>query len=132
MGRVHTITTTAPQTRTSVLAPLRRAADLVAGTVCLILVAPLLAGLALAVRRGSHGPVFHREKDFDAKGRPVELLSFRTTMDGAGTTHHQRLRAAVGASDAEAYTGAGRFIRATRTERLPRLLNVVRGDSSLF
>lgn len=132
MGRVHTITTTASSTSTPSLAPLRRAADLVVGTVCLLLAAPLLGALALAVRRSSHGAVFHREKAFDARGRAVELLSFRTTMDGAGTMHHRRLRAAVGASDAEAFTGAGRFIRATRTERLPRLLNVVRGERSLF
>lgn len=132
MGRVHSITTTASPARASTLAPVRRAIDLLIGTVLLVVTAPLLGALALAVRRSSHGPVFHREKAFDTRGRAVELLSFRVAMDGAGTTHHQRLRAAVGASDAHAYTRVGRVIRATRTEHLPRLLNVVRGERSLF
>lgn len=130
MGSVRTSpTTTIAPART---VPLARAVDVLAGGLLLLLALPLMAVLALAVRFGSNGPVLRRERTRDRTGRPVELLSFRTTLDGGGTTHHERLRAVVGRSDAAVVTGAGRFIRATRTERLPRLLNVVRGDSSLL
>jgi putative colanic acid biosynthesis UDP-glucose lipid carrier transferase len=134
MGRVHTITTASARSavRTSRLEPVRRAVNLLAGTVLLLLALPLLGVLALAVRRSSHGPVLHREPSFDRRGRPVELLSFRAAVDGASTTHHERLRAVVGAGESAALTGVGRLMRTTRTERLPRLLNVVRGQSSLF
>ncbi|MEA2126928.1 MAG: hypothetical protein QOI80_3710 [Solirubrobacteraceae bacterium] len=134
MGRVHTITASpALETaRTSRLTPLLRVVDLAVGSVLLLLALPLIGALALAVRRSSHGPVLQREPSFDRRGRPVQLLSFRAAVDGASTTHHERLRAVVGAHHSAALTGAGRFMRATRTERLPRLLNVVAGHTSLF
>lgn len=133
MGRVHTFSSSTTVTsRRGVLAVARRGLNLVVGTVLLILALPLMAVLALAVRQSSHGPVLQRQRTRDARGRSVELLSFRTTLDGAESTHHSRLRAVVGAADHTAVTGAGRVIRALRAERLPWLLNVVRGDASLI
>lgn len=133
MGRVHTLSSTATATAgPRWLAVLRRGFDLVAGGILLMAALPLIAVLALAVRQGSHGPIFHRDRTRDARGRSVELLSFRTTLDGAASAHHGRLRAVVGAHDRDAVTGAGRLIRALRLERLPRLVNVVRGDASLL
>lgn len=127
MGSVR-VSVSSPSTTALRAVPLR-ALERVAGAVLLVLALPVIAVLALAVRRSSHGPVLHREPGFDARGRPIALLSFRTAFDGAGTAHHERVRAVVG--DHEALTGVGRLLRATHTACLPRLLNVARGHTGL-
>jgi lipopolysaccharide/colanic/teichoic acid biosynthesis glycosyltransferase len=133
VGRTHTLIRAAePAPRTRRLEPVLRAGDVVLGILLLTLALPLMAALAIAVRRSSHGPILHREPGFDRKGRPVELLTFRTAVDGAGTTAHERLRAVVGHGATAPLTGVGRILRRTRADRLPRLLNVVAGHSSLF
>ena len=133
MGRAHAVTTNARgEKRDLPVAPLVRAIEFAVASVVLALALPLMAVLCLAVRRSSHGPILHREAGVDRKGRPVELLSFRTAVDGAGTPHHGRVRAVIGASDREALTAVGRIMRATRTDRLPRLFNVLAGQAGLF
>jgi lipopolysaccharide/colanic/teichoic acid biosynthesis glycosyltransferase len=130
MGRVSTFsTTTAAESRRL---PLRRVVDLVVGGLLLALALPLLAVLALAVRTSSNGPVLHRERTRDRHGRAIEILRFRTTIDGGTTQHHQRMRAVVGASAADPVTGIGRVLRGTRLDRLPWLFSVLRGDRHLF
>lgn len=119
-------------TATAYRRPVVRAFEAIIGSALLLVALPLIAVLALAVRQTSNGPVLHRERARDRRGRSVEVLSFRTTIDGGATEHHQRLRAVVGAEHSSTLTGIGRFMRATRTDRLPRLLSVVRGDVSLL
>jgi lipopolysaccharide/colanic/teichoic acid biosynthesis glycosyltransferase len=109
---------------------LRAGERLLAGA-ALVLTLPLLAVVALAVRQSSHGPVLHREPGYDRSGRPVSLFTFRTTLDGAGTEHHARLRAVIG-SDGLPVTRVGRVLRATRADQLPRLVNVVAGHAGRF
>ena len=130
MGTVRSVTTTTTVAETRSFSPLRLLEAAVSG-VLLVLALPLIGVLAVAVSRSSHGPVLNRERTRDRRGQAVELLSFRTSIDGSGTTHHERLRAVVGAGDAGTVTAVGRLMLATRTHRLPRLLNVVRGHCSL-
>lgn len=131
MGRVHAVTTTA-EGRQLPFSSVVRAAEFSLAAVALVLALPLMVVLSIAVRLSSHGPVLQRELGIDRRGRPVRLLSFRTALDGAGTAHHGRLRAVVGAGDRAALTPVGRFMRATRTDRLPRLLNVLAGQAGLL
>jgi lipopolysaccharide/colanic/teichoic acid biosynthesis glycosyltransferase len=134
MGHLHTISgrPAAPSRGRALVLPLLRAADLVVATLLLLTTAPLMALLALAVRASSHGRILHRERVRTASGSTVELLSFRTMLDGGGTETHERLRAIVGAGDDAHVTPVGRLLQATRLERLPRLINVVAGHRSLF
>lgn len=113
------------------LGAVARGVEVIGAATLLILALPLMAVLAVAVRYSSHGPVLHRDRGLDNRGRPVELLSFRTRMDGAATVAHERLRAVVGGRDG-GLTGAGRIMQATRTDRLPRLVNVLAGHVGLF
>ena len=129
MGHLHTV---AGRSAGETTRPLRRAVDLILGSTLLLLTAPLMAAVALAVRASSHGPVLHRERVRTPAGRMVELLSFRTMLDGGGTHTHERLRAIVGASATAALTPVGRLLVASRLDRLPRLVNVVAGHRSLF
>jgi lipopolysaccharide/colanic/teichoic acid biosynthesis glycosyltransferase len=133
MGRPQSIilseTATTATTRRD-LRSVKRGADVVVSVVLLLVAVPAFAIAALMVRLTSHGPVLHREPSIGRRGTTVELLSFRTRVDGAGTEAHARVRAVVGATDA--YTPVGRFLSRLRLERLPRLVNILRGDTSLF
>ena len=128
MGNVR-IPTSPARPRAAVLA---RTVDLLVGGLLLLVSLPAMVLLAVAVRTTSAGPVLRRERTRGHDGRPVELLSFRTTIDGGNSAHHRRVREVVGAQHECMATGVGRVMRATRTDRLPRLLNVVRGDVSLL
>jgi putative colanic acid biosysnthesis UDP-glucose lipid carrier transferase len=130
MGRPQTISLSESRPASGAVVLARRCADVVIAALALIVLAPLLATLALLVRLTSHGPVLHRESSLSPSGRPVNLLVFRTLVDGGATVAHERLRAAIGAG--EAYSPVGRQIARLRLDRLPRLINVLRGDSTLL
>jgi lipopolysaccharide/colanic/teichoic acid biosynthesis glycosyltransferase len=133
VGRIHTSSPLGSPRTVARSSPFVRAADLVAGVLLLLISGPVIAVIALTVRASSHGPVRHREPVLDARGRRTHLLSFRTMVDGAGTDHHERLRAVIGAAHAGAhYTGIGRLLERTGLVHLPRLVNVLGGTASLF
>jgi lipopolysaccharide/colanic/teichoic acid biosynthesis glycosyltransferase len=90
----------------------------------LILLAPLLLLIALAVRRRLGAPVLFRQHRAGLHGRPFELLKFRTMTDARGPAGALR-------PDAERLTGFGTWLRATSLDELPELINVLRGDMSL-
>ena len=90
----------------------------------LILLSPVLAGLALAVRRRLGSPVLFRQVRPGLHGEPFEMVKFRTMTDARGPD---------GAllPDAERLTPFGQFLRSTSLDELPELWNVVKGDMSL-
>lgn len=85
---------------------------------------PLLAVLAVLVRRGMGSPVFFRQKRPGLGGQIFELLKFRTMTDARDASG--RLL-----PDAQRLTAFGRWLRATSLDELPELLNVIRGEMSL-
>jgi sugar transferase EpsL len=102
----------------------KRAFDLVAASVALILLAPLLALTALAIALLLGRPVIFAQRRPGWHGRPFVLYKFRT-MSGA--------RGGDGAllPDRDRLTRLGRLLRRTSVDELPELINVVRGDMSL-
>jgi lipopolysaccharide/colanic/teichoic acid biosynthesis glycosyltransferase len=117
---------------------LKSALDRAAAALGLVLLAPLLALLALAVRLGSPGPALYRQTRIGHRGTPFTLLKFRTMIDGA-----ERLRPGLEAANEHGggplfkmrrdprITRLGRLLRRTSLDELPQLLNVLRGDMSL-
>jgi lipopolysaccharide/colanic/teichoic acid biosynthesis glycosyltransferase len=103
---------------------LKRAFDIVVAAVMLVAVAPVLAGLALAVRLDSPGPVLWRETRIGKGGSHFTLLKFRTFI--AETAPEARDRCAD-----PPRTRLGALICSTCLDELPQLLNVLRGDMSL-
>jgi lipopolysaccharide/colanic/teichoic acid biosynthesis glycosyltransferase len=102
----------------------KRALDVLAAAVGLLLVAPLLAAIAIALRVRQGSPVLFRQQRPGLGGSPFELLKFRTMLDSVG---------ADGAPlpDAERLTAIGTFLRASSLDELPQLWNVLTGDVSL-
>jgi lipopolysaccharide/colanic/teichoic acid biosynthesis glycosyltransferase len=90
----------------------------------LAVLAPLLALLALWIKLDSPGPALFRQERVGRHGRPFRIHKLRTMVhDSAG------LPLTVG-EDAR-ITRAGRFLRRTRLDELPQLVDVLRGDMSL-
>jgi lipopolysaccharide/colanic/teichoic acid biosynthesis glycosyltransferase len=102
----------------------KRAVDAVGATFGLVMLAPLLLLIALAVRSALGSPVLFRQIRPGLHGRPFELLKFRTMTD---------LRDAAGelCPDGQRLTRFGHWLRSTSLDELPELINVLRGDMSL-
>ena len=89
----------------------------------LVVLAPLLLGVAAAVRLNLGAPVLFRQARPGLQGRLFTMRKFRTMRD-ARDAH------GVPLSDAERLTRFGRFLRSTSLDELPELWNVVVGDMS--
>ena len=105
----------------------KRAMDVVVGTAAIVLLSPLLLGLALAVKLTSPGPVFFHQQRMGLGGRPFWMLKFRSMRVDA-----ERATGAVWAvSGDDRCTPLGRFLRRWSLDELPQLFNVVCGEMSL-
>ncbi|MGH7776823.1 MAG: undecaprenyl-phosphate glucose phosphotransferase [Candidatus Dormibacterales bacterium] len=106
---------------------LKRAFDLVAGGLALLVLSPLLALVALVVRVTSPGPVLLRQERVGIGGRAFEMLKFRTMQADA-----EAESGPIWASpDDPRRTPVGGFLRQLSVDELPQLINVVRGEMSL-
>jgi sugar transferase EpsL len=102
----------------------KRAFDFVVASVGLIVLAPLLGVIALAIRLVLGRPVIFAQRRPGRHARPFILYKFRTMS--AARAAAGRLR-----PDRERLTRLGRLLRRTSVDELPGLINVVRGDMSL-
>jgi exopolysaccharide biosynthesis polyprenyl glycosylphosphotransferase len=116
---------------------LKRALDLIASAVALLLIGPLLAALALAIRIDSKGPVFFRQTRVGRDGAWFSILKFRSMVPDADS-RKDALRALNGShgglfklNDDPRITRVGGFLRKTSLDELPQLFNVLRGEMSL-
>ena len=102
----------------------KRALDVAASSVALVMFAPVMVGVALAVRRKLGSPVLFRQRRAGRGGRPFTLFKFRTMTDARGPDGELL-------SDADRTTAFGEWLRASSLDELPELLNVLRGEMSL-
>ncbi len=105
---------------------LKRCFDLLSATLGLVLLAPLLAGIALWIRLDSPGPVLYRQQRVGRHGRPFEIHKFRTMRHDPAAAGSQLT---IGADPR--ITRAGRFLRRSKLDELPQLYDVLRGAMSL-
>ncbi|MFS8586754.1 MAG: sugar transferase, partial [Acidimicrobiia bacterium] len=113
------------------------AIDRVGAALLLVLLAPVFAVVAVAVKLSSPGPVLYRQERVGQYGRTFEFLKFRTMVTEADAQLAQL--AAANESDGLLFkiredprvTRVGRFLRRTSLDELPQLWNVLRGDMSL-
>jgi exopolysaccharide biosynthesis polyprenyl glycosylphosphotransferase len=116
---------------------IKRSFDLVGASLILILLAPLMALIALAVKLDSRGPVFFRQGRVGRDDEVFEIFKFRTMGDGADAERAalaHRNEAGGGLfkiEDDPRITRIGRLLRRTSLDELPQLLNVLRGEMAL-
>jgi exopolysaccharide biosynthesis polyprenyl glycosylphosphotransferase len=119
---------------------LKRAVDIVSASIALILLLPVAAVIAVAIKVDSPGPVFFRQRRVGRSGEWFDVLKFRTMTDGAeddafrvvdglaieDAVHQLKLR-----SVEMHVTRVGELLRRTSLDELPQLWNVLVGDMSL-
>jgi len=105
----------------------RRGVSLVAAAVGLVVTAPLMAVIALAIKLDSRGPVFFIHERAGYRGHPFRLVKFRTMRDqieaSDGSVWHR--------DDEWRLTRVGRWLRKLRVDELPQLVNILKGDMDL-
>ena len=104
----------------------KRAFDLLVSALALVLLAPLLLAIALAIRLDSRGPALFRQQRVGRHGVPFRIHKFRTMVVDAAVRGPSLT---VGA-DAR-ITRVGRLLRTRRLDELPQLIDVLKGDMSL-
>ena len=102
----------------------KRAFDIVGSAALLLLGAPLMAVIAIAVRLKLGTPVIFRQERPGIHGRPFTMLKFRTMVDA-------RDEQGGLLPDSTRLTPLGQFLRNTSLDELPELWNVLKGDMSL-
>ncbi len=105
----------------------KRVLDLAVAVVGLIVAAPLMLLIALAVRLESRGPALYRQERVGRKGRIFTLWKFRSMQANAEEESGPRWAE----KDDPRITRVGRLLRATRLDEMPQLWNVLVGDMSL-
>ena len=94
--------------------------------VLLVLLLPLLVGIAFLVRLSSPGPSLFRQTRVGLAGKDFLMLKFRTMTERPDSAD-----GSFDAGDDSRVTGIGRILRATKLDELPQLWNVLKGDMSL-
>ena len=106
---------------------LKRTLDLVGAAGGLVVLSPLLVGLAVTIKATSKGPVLFRQERHGLNGKTFVTYKFRSMYldrcDSSGVRQTQKNDPRV--------TPVGRFLRRSNFDELPQLLNVVKGEMSL-
>ena len=119
---------------------LKRVMDIALASIGLIVLTPLLALIALAIKLDSRGPVLFRQVRIGRDDRPFRILKLRTMTADADeqkyelvhlNKHSGRDDRMFKISDDPRITRVGRFLRMFSLDELPQLINVVKGEMSL-
>jgi lipopolysaccharide/colanic/teichoic acid biosynthesis glycosyltransferase len=102
----------------------KRGLDIIAAAVLLLLLGPLVLGLAAIIKISSGGPVIFRQLRVTGAGRAAQILKLRTL---AGHSNSDTCWAVP----LESCTGFARWLRVSHLDELPQLVNVLRGNMSL-
>jgi exopolysaccharide biosynthesis polyprenyl glycosylphosphotransferase len=105
---------------------LKRTFDIIVASVALLLLAPLLAIAAVAIKMDSRGPLLFWQKRHGYNNATIKVAKFRTMLtleEGSCFTQAKPKDARV--------TSVGRWLRRTNIDELPQLLNVLKGEMSI-
>lgn len=117
---------------------IKRAFDIVVGTLAGVLTLPLTLAIALAVRLDTPGPALYAQTRVGRNGRPFRCYKFRSMVNNADELREQvaGLNESTGPlfkiRNDPRMTRVGRFIRRYSLDELPQLINVLRGEMSLI
>jgi len=115
----------------------KRVFDLIISSVLLLLLSPLLIGIAMLVKITSKGPAIFKQTRIGENGRPFTMYKFRTMFTGAEEQFYNMLRETepgryeYKSPNDPRVTPLGRWLRRYSLDELPQLYNVLRGEMSL-
>lgn len=105
---------------------LKRLFDVVVSGIGLLILAPAIAAIAIGIQRDSRGPVLYRGVRIGRDGRPFRIYKFRTMVADA-----DRVGGPSTADDDPRITRLGRWLRTSKLDELPQLINVLVGEMSI-
>lgn len=113
-----------------------RGRDILVSALGILVLSPVIAAVALAIRLSMGSPVLFRQERTGYLGQPFELVKFRTMRNlpptpGAGQADTGLPGAARLESDLARTSRVGRFLRRTSLDEIPQLWNILRGEMSL-
>ncbi|TEB16164.1 UDP-N-acetylgalactosamine-undecaprenyl-phosphate N-acetylgalactosaminephosphotransferase [Pelotomaculum sp. FP] len=106
---------------------IKRLMDIVLSMIAIVITAPLNILAAVAIKLETPGPVFYLQKRLTLQGKPFYLYKFRTMVVNA----EQESGPVLATEKDPRITRVGRFLRETRIDEIPQLLNVLKGDMSI-
>jgi lipopolysaccharide/colanic/teichoic acid biosynthesis glycosyltransferase len=106
---------------------MRRAADVAGSALALVVLSPLFGLIALAIVLESGRPVFFSQVRVGKGRRPFRILKFRTMVAGA-----ERVGPKVSGHRDPRITRVGAFLRATKLDEFPQIVNVLKGEMTLI
>ncbi len=115
----------------------KRGLDIAISTVLLLLLSPVLIGVALAIKLTSPGPIFFQQERIGLNKRRISVYKFRTMIPNAEKlmakfeAHNEVSGPVFKIRNDPRITPIGRFLRRSSIDELPQLLNVLKGDMSL-
>ena len=105
----------------------KRAIDIICSLVGIIVLSPVMAITAIAIKAYDKGPAFYKQVRLTLNGRRFEILKFRSMKVNAESDGVARL---AGEND-DRITPVGKIIRACRLDELPQLFNILKGDMTI-
>lgn len=106
---------------------IKRIFDVVLCLVAMIFAFPIMIFVSIAIKIEDGGPVFYRQKRVTVGGREFEILKFRSMIVDA----EKHMGAVMAAQNDPRVTKVGKFIRRTRLDEIPQILNILKGDMSI-
>jgi len=110
--------------------------DWIVAAITLVVASPILVGIAVLIRLESPGPALFRQRRMGFRGTPFYVIKFRTMRHGAvatdlnGDTDDALRVASMTLQDDPRITRLGGFLRRTRLDELPQILNILKNDMS--
>lgn len=104
----------------------KRAIDIIGSLVLIIVTSPIMLFTALAIKLEDHGDVLYKQIRYTKDKREFEIIKFRSMVMNA----EKRTGVVLAKENDDRITKVGRFIRKTRFDELPQLINILKGDMS--
>ena len=105
----------------------KRAMDIVLCSIAMVVAAPIMLVVAIAIKLEDGGPIFFTQKRATIDGKPFDILKFRSMIVDA-----EKFGEVIPATDRDPrITKVGNVIRATRIDELPQILNILKGEMSI-
>ena len=107
---------------------IKRLVDIIGSIVCIILFSPIMAVVAVLVKKSSPGPIIFCQERVGLHNKPFKMYKFRSM----GVQSASKEQKAWTVHNDPRVTPVGRIIRKTSLDELPQLFNVLKGDMSLI